>query len=70
MTLRQGNDLHARYIETGFQNGAFFSKMNADAARWIWLRICINVYAGAPDYIYKGAGTNFNESGSNKKQKA
>lgn len=59
VSLCDGNVLHIICTGTGFQQGAFLNKMTA-ASAWKTLKQCwINVYAGAPGFIFTDAGSNF-----------
>ncbi len=60
VNLVHGNVLHVTDVGTGFQNGSFINKMDAETAWKMLRRRWINAYTGAPDYIHTDAESNFN----------
>lgn len=60
MALRHDSVLHVMSTETGFQNGAFISKIDAGTAWQTMRSFRINLYPVAPDYFHTDLGTNFN----------
>ena len=57
--LSDGYVVHVVGVGTKFQNGSFTNRMDAKTAWWMLRNCWIDVYAGAPDYVYAHAGTNF-----------
>lgn len=60
VSLSHGNVLHEINVGTGFQNGGFVKKMEANSARKLHRKCSIDVYAGAPNCITTDAETNCN----------
>lgn len=68
--LCDGNVFHIIDVGTSFENGCFINRRNTETAWKLLWNHWIDIYAGAPDFIYADAGTKFNSLLFREKAKA